>query len=230
MCCLSGKKKFTNLFCRSRVDVERGRFIKIAVNHEVVQLLSDDGSCADNYYPDKDFDECMYSKIYQLSMEAVGCTVPWILDTDHICTDPEKSKRAFEVYQQHRRNQEDICKRSCLFTNMYFGPPVTGFQNNETSHVGRAIFYFRRDIKATTEYYLYSLLSMVAEIGGYVGLLMGVSLFKIAHANNVVIDWYFQRYYQVAPKDVNLFEKRYQYSEDQAMRKWTNANPIVFTK
>ena len=46
-----------------------------------------------------------------------------------------------------------------------------------------------RDIKTTTEYFLYSILSMVAEIGGYVGLLLGVSLFKIADVNNVFIDW-----------------------------------------
>ena len=50
---------------------------------------------------------------------------------------------------------------------MYFGPPVTGDQNPEVADVARAIFYFRRDVKTTTEYYLYSPLSMVAEIGGY---------------------------------------------------------------
>ena len=76
---------------------------------------------------------------------------------------------------------------------MYFGPPVTGLRNEEDRDVGAAIFYFRRDIKYTKEYYLYSLLSMVAEIGGYVGLLLGVSLFKLTEANNIFIDWYSQR-------------------------------------
>lgn len=49
-----------------------------------------------------------------------------------------------------------------------------------------------RDIKFTNEYYLYSILSMLAEIGGYVGLLLGVSLFNLGHINNVIIDWAFQ--------------------------------------
>ena len=40
---------------------------------------------------------------------------------------------------------------------------------------------------------LYSELSMVAEIGGYVGLLLGVSLFKIAEVNNVFLDWWTER-------------------------------------
>ena len=86
--------------------------------------------------------------------------------------------------------QNNICPNSCLFTNMYFGPPVTGVQNEDQLDFAQAVFYFRRDIKTTTEYYLYSLLSMVAEIGGYVGLLMGVSLFKLADINNLCIDYY----------------------------------------
>lgn len=73
---------------------------------------------------------------------------------------------------------------------MYFGPPVTGLQNAELQDVARAVFYFRRDVKTTTEYHLYSVLSMLAEIGGYVGLLLGVSLFKLAEINNAFIDWY----------------------------------------
>ena len=40
--------------------------------------------------------------------------------------------------------QNDICPNSCLFTNMYFGPPVTGTNNQEDSNVANGIFYFRR--------------------------------------------------------------------------------------
>ena len=89
---------------------------------------------------------------------------------------------------------------------MYFGPPVTGLNNPEEEAVAKAIFYFRRDIKKTSEYILYSALSMLAEIGGYVGLLLGVSVFKIADINNICIDWYVYRW-----KDSrwsNQFEKK----------------------
>ena len=77
---------------------------------------------------------------------------------------------------------------SCLFTNMYFGPPVTGNNPVEHSDKARGIFYFRRDIKTTTEYLLYSFLSMIAEIGGYVGLLLGASLVNIGKINSFLID------------------------------------------
>ena len=37
---------------RSRVDVDKGRFVKLAINHEITQLIGEDGSCSaelDNY-------------------------------------------------------------------------------------------------------------------------------------------------------------------------------------
>ena len=74
---------------------------------------------------------------------------------------------------------------------MYFGPPVAGPNEPDRAHVAWAVFYFRRDIKTTKEYYLYSLLSMAAEIGGYVGLLLGASLVNIGRINSFLLDWCF---------------------------------------
>ena len=96
---------------RSRVDVDKGKFVKIAVNHEVVQLLSGEefGNCVDDYGSSKDFDNCMYDNLKRLMIEEVGCTVPWLPDKSSICTQESKRKKAFEVYQANRRNQKDIC-------------------------------------------------------------------------------------------------------------------------
>ena len=71
---------------------------------------------------------------------------------------------------------------------MYFGPPVTGVNGAERKNYAWGVFYFRRDIKTTTEYLLYTLLSMVAEIGGYVGLLLGASLVNIGQINSFLLD------------------------------------------
>ena len=64
--------------------------MKIAVNHEVVQLLGEDGTCVNTYLDDDsginvnensdDFDGCMYSKLKELSTEQLGCTMPWLPD------------------------------------------------------------------------------------------------------------------------------------------------------
>ena len=37
--------------------------------------------------------------------------------------------------------------------------------------MSKAVFYFRRDVKSSQEDFIYSSTSMLAEIGGYVGLL-----------------------------------------------------------
>ena len=129
-----------------------------------MQLLPDYGNCS-VYEPDNSFDECMYSKLYQLMMDKNGCTVPWLLNRSNICTDYNKRKLAFELYQENRRNQQKLCENSCLFSNMYFGPPVSGINDEDKSNLAWAVFYFRRDIKITHAYPLKTVLSVMAEIG-----------------------------------------------------------------
>ena len=106
---------------RSRVDVDKGKFVKIAVNHEVVELLSgeDFGNCVENYGNDIDFDNCMYSNLQSLMLEEVGCTVPWIPDKSRICTEETKRKKAFDIYQANRRNQKvELRLTSNLFVKL----------------------------------------------------------------------------------------------------------------
>ena len=51
--------------------------------------------------------------------------------------------------------------------------------------VSKAVFYFRRDVKSSQEYFIYSSTSMIAEIGGYVGLL-GLNLIDPLIWNNKI--------------------------------------------
>ena len=36
--------------------------------------------------------------MFQKSMSEIGCTTPFGINTDYICTDSDKSKRAMEIY------------------------------------------------------------------------------------------------------------------------------------
>ena len=127
---------------RPRLSVKVGQFIKIAgtkintnfinlisrnflVSHEVVQLIPEFSNCVDSYDQNSNFDDCMYSNLFDLMVKKVGCTVPWLLNQSKICVDLEKRNQSFNLYQENRRNQENICPNSCKFSNMYFGPPVT---------------------------------------------------------------------------------------------------------
>ena len=50
---------------------------------------------------------------------------------------------------------------------MYFGPPVTGINDEDKKNLAWAVFYFRRDIKTTKAYLIQSVWSMFAEIGNF---------------------------------------------------------------
>ena len=77
--------------------------------------------------------------------------------------DSEKRGRAFRLYQGNRRNQNNICDQPCVFTNMYFGPPVKvrhcfSFKvwtqalswkgpTDPGDDRGQMVLYFRRNVK-----------------------------------------------------------------------------------
>ena len=51
----------------------------------------------------------------------------------------------------------------------------------------KMLIYFNENIKVTKAYHIYSGLSLIAEIGGYVGLFLGVSINQITNLFNVFI-------------------------------------------
>ena len=166
--------------------MQQGKSAKVAVNHEVVHLLSEKGNCVGVFENGLDYDECIYDKLMKMMISKVGCTVPWLPDKSKICDDDTKASLAFQIYQKNRRNQRDICSSPCHFTNMYFSPMVTGDYSYKNKTWG--VFYFRRNIKTTFEYILYSLFSMAAEIGAYIGLFLGASFVNMGMVNSYLVD------------------------------------------
>ncbi len=58
--------------------------------------------------------------------------------------------------------------------------PFLNFHAQTTSDTALAYFYFAPKIVVSEEHYFYTTLSLMAEIGGYLGLLLGVSIFHFA--------------------------------------------------
>ena len=169
---------------RSRIRILQNRHVKMALTHETVKLLPDFGTCT-NDYPEGSYDNCIYSQLNNKTLEEIGCSVPWQANKSEICKDLSQAKIARDVYEKNRRNQEDICQDSCQLTNVYLGPTVEELQTSST----KVIFYFRRDIKLSTEYIVYQELSLLAESGGIVGLILGVSVLHIRYLFYYIIDW-----------------------------------------
>ena len=50
------------------------------------------------------------------------------------------------------------------------------------------IINFKEYIKVTEAFYLYSTLTLIAEVGGYVGLFLGVSVNQVSGLFNTMLD------------------------------------------
>ena len=59
--------------------------------------------------------------------------------------------------------------------------------NGKTSTI--VTIKFKENIKVIEAYQLYSLLSMIAEIGGYVGMFLGISLLQIRFVLDKLLSW-----------------------------------------
>ena len=63
--------------------VDVGKFVKLAVNHEIVELIGGEGAsnCDPNF---DDYDGCIYDTLYNLTIAEVNCTVPWLAGDRYI--------------------------------------------------------------------------------------------------------------------------------------------------
>ena len=58
----------------------------------------------------------------------------------------------------------------------------------------QVVIYFKENIKVTKAYHVYSGLSLIAEIGGYVGLFLGVSINQVTNLFDVLFNAFRKQY------------------------------------
>ena len=63
-------------------------------------------------------------------------------------------------------------------------------------------FYFRKDVKSSSEYFTYSIPVMIAEIGGYMGLLLGISLFDLSLGIDFILDTLYIRNRKISDEKI----------------------------
>ena len=111
-------------------------------------------------------------------MERIGCTTPFGLELDNICTDQNKSLEAARLLWKISSNVEVIkeCQYPCHFLMNWI--TTTGYTSTHNDD-GRILLQFDKYIKVTTSRYGYTELELLAELGGYVGLFLGLSVFDL---------------------------------------------------
>ena len=106
----------------------------------------------------------------------MGCTPRFVSRNDHICKDEEDLQKAIEIYQSKLSLSNGSCLHPCNYVL------ITGVNVNlDAKSSSRNILNIRFDEMVTIfqAKYDYSFESMIAEIGGYVGLFLGVSVYQI---------------------------------------------------
>ena len=122
----------------------------------------------------------------------VGCTTPYEPNKTNICMNQGDRNRSLEMYKQTYEwtKPKSNCPYPCNFiiTRATITSSKLGnFINGKTSTI--ATIKFKENIKVIEAYHLYSLLSMIAEIGGYVGMFLGISILQIRFVLDKLLSW-----------------------------------------
>ena len=129
----------------------------------------------DNYNKDL----CINQAIEEQSLEKIGCTTPFGSTKTQICQNVDDGKKASQIYNEGMNSKVRMygrCSNPCSFLSIKKSKE-SFYQNGATS--SRVWLRFEEIVKVTEGYHVYSGLSLFAEIGGYVGLLLGVSLNQV---------------------------------------------------
>lgn len=151
------------------------------------------------------FDETLYKLANEDLEKQYGCTIPFLPATSsnvtgiptEICKDEQVAQKAMNRYSDIESSQLGThmpCARMDIFMGM---PSITNNSEVENPHPymgyglrdkAFVLLYFKTDIKVKRTVYDYDFLTLVAEMGGYIGLLIGMSLTElILHTNSFIV-------------------------------------------
>ena len=121
-------------------------------------------------------------------MRELGCTTPYGLNQDSICTDRDTSLQALNIYQDLMSTQSS-CLKPCSFASPTVSikdllPEHGQDENDPQQDISKQYLHFKQYIKQTKSRIDYTELELLAEVGGYVGLFMGFSVF---HLRNIFV-------------------------------------------
>ena len=149
--------------------------IAVDFNYEVVtELNSDEEPCDEK--SDYGKDDCILNWIFDETIKTVGCTNDYFSNKSKICMDEEKEKEAKKLYTDMvLDNKKKMCLNPC--TNIISSSSIRSKQ--QTFSPGYLGIDFPLEVKVMKTYPAYEVLSLIAEIGGYVGLFLGFSVLDL---------------------------------------------------
>ena len=151
---------------------------KYDINYEVYHMLdnTDDQPCVNE--SDYDIDTCSDNLVFKESMERVNCTWPFAKNKNHICTELDSAIKAMQIGVIERKRSK--CPNRCNYIKLVT-IPINRYPKKAGSFLK---FFLPNSIQVHKAYYAYDAVSLLAEIGGYVGLFLGFSVYQFTDLLN----------------------------------------------
>ena len=154
--------------------------ISISIKHEIVRQLDfDGGKCIqdDNY----SFDDCVNRKIFEKSMNEIGCTTVFGPDLSNVCTNQTKARAVKKVFNRMTMDMENG-EFQCFYPCKYIEIMANKMERKilDSDFGAGLTLNFMKFVTVTTSFYSYTELELLAEFGGYVGLFLGFSVFDLS--------------------------------------------------
>ena len=158
-------------------SLEKGFRVEYAtLEYEIFEVLDFDGEPCKNYINGRD--DCIHNAIYKESMDKINCTTPYGKNKSNICTnltDAEKAQKVyFELIRDNITKANMKCPKSCTYMMTSFDT----FSKDKSGTKSKAYLHLnlKEFIKVSRSQWSYEWLELLAEVGGYVGLFLGVSI------------------------------------------------------
>lgn len=130
-------------------------------------------------------DQCLENHLKLALKSALNCKPDWLDNLDLVTCSDWKLAEAKRIVQKAMTDMKDVCQLPCHFLNVF-----SGSGNAAVSKPGDTRFYayFPYKITISHEEHLVSFLKLVAEGGGYAGLLLGVSFYHLVRAGTYLLE------------------------------------------
>ena len=165
-----------------------GRRLYIDVAHELsINTLENEAGHRCNPAMSNEYDKVFYNKVATENDMKYGCTVPFhpqiiseITKTQiEICRNVSSAERAYANYLVSKSasvlSPEDV---PCAGFHIFPGLPLDSIEANYTKAYIR--LYIKHEIKIKSIIIYYDSHTFAAEIGGYVGMFLGVSMVDLS--------------------------------------------------
>ena len=171
-------------FGGAKKDLEFNTNYELSFNWEFYDLIDYGGDVCNH---DKEYSQyfCTNLAVQEELLRRFGCTSPFGPNKSKICTNEDEGNMIMETIPKlYGTRFYGGCYNPCSYSEITPAEEIGTYTESELILVN---LQFKDIIKVTKSYFIYSTLSMIAEIGGYVGLFLGISVNMVINLLEYII-------------------------------------------